>query len=180
MRTASSVAPTAGGTPEAVKMNGREAIRRYSITSADAGDHAAARCERLGKRRHPQVDAILHAEQLAGAGPALPEDAERVRLIDHQPGAVALRQVGDRVQRGDVALHREHAVDDDEHPAAVLLGLLQPVLEQIQPVVAEGAKLRPREDAAVQDRGVVAGSTMTVSAGPRIVPRCRGSPGGPW
>ena len=54
-----------------------------------SGDHAAARGQRLGEGRHPQVDAVLDAEQLGGAGAAGAEHAEGVGLVDHQPGAVA-------------------------------------------------------------------------------------------
>ena len=57
----------------------------------------------------------------------------------------------------DVALHREDAVDDDEHAAAVLGRALELLLELVEPVVAERAQLGAREQAAVEDRGVVAG-----------------------
>ncbi len=60
-------------------------------------------------------------------------------------------------QRRDVALHREDAVDDHQHAAAVALCASEHLLELLQPVVAEGAQLRAREQAAVEDRGVVAG-----------------------
>src|SRR5262249_20670472 len=35
-------------------------------------DEAAASCQRLGEGAHPQVDPLLHAEQLAGARPPRP------------------------------------------------------------------------------------------------------------
>jgi len=59
-------------------------------------------------------------------------------------------------QRSDLALHREDAVDDDEDPAVVVARLLQGALQLVHPVVAKGAQLRAAEDAAVEDRGVVA------------------------
>ena len=77
MRTAASAAPTAAGTPEAVNRNGRDWIRRKSITSAGPAITPPQRGERLRERRHPQVDAVLDAEQLAGAGAARAEHAER-------------------------------------------------------------------------------------------------------
>ena len=77
-------------------------------------------------------------------------------LVDHQPRAVLLAERDDLGQRRDVALHRVDAVDHDEDAAAVLLRGLQPLLEQVQAVVAERAQLRLREQAAVEDRGVVA------------------------
>jgi hypothetical protein len=79
-----------------------------------------------------------------------------VGLVHHQPGAEARAQVGDLRERRDVALHREDAVDHHEDAAAVVRGLLQRPLEPVQPVVAERPQLRPRQQAAVEDRGVVA------------------------
>ena len=122
-----------------------------------AGDEAAAGGERLRERPHPQVDAVLDPEQLGRPGPARAEHAGAVRLVDHQARAVGLAQLDDLGQRGDVALHREDAVDDDEDPAAVVRRPLQRLLELLEPVVAEHAQLRAREQAAVEDRGVVAG-----------------------
>ncbi len=78
-------------------------------------------------------------------------------LVHHQPRAVVLAQLADLAQWGDVALHREDAVDDDQHAAAVALRAVEHLLQLLQPVVAEGAQLRAREQAAVEDRGVVAG-----------------------
>ena len=80
-----------------------------------------------------------------------------MRLVDHEPRAEAPAQVGDLRQRRDVALHREHAVDDDEDPAAVLLRLAERALELVHLVVAKRAQLRAAEDAAVHDRRVDAG-----------------------
>ncbi len=78
-------------------------------------------------------------------------------LVDHQPSAVALAQIADLVQWRDVALHREDAVHDDQHAAAVALGAVEHLLELVQPVMAEGPELRSREQAAVEDRGMVGG-----------------------
>ena len=60
-------------------------------------------------------------------------------------------------QRRDVALHREDAVDDHHHAAAVALRAGEGALELVEAVVAEGAHLGLREQHAVEDRGVVAG-----------------------
>jgi hypothetical protein len=79
-----------------------------------------------------------------------------VRLVDHEAGAVAAAQLGDLAQGRDVALHGEHAVDHDEDPAAVHSRAVQRLLELLEPVVAERAELRAREEAPVEDRRVVA------------------------
>ena len=99
----------------------------------------------------------LEPEQLGGARAARSEHADRVRLVDHQPGAVALAQLNDRRQVAEVALHREDAVDDHHHPAAVARRALEHPLELRHLVVAERAQLRAREHAAVQNRRVVGG-----------------------
>jgi len=78
-----------------------------------------------------------------------------VRLVHHQAGAVLRAEIADLRQGGDVALHRVDAVDDDEHAAAVLARALQLLLEAVEAVVAERAQLGPREQDAVEDRGVV-------------------------
>ena len=93
----------------------------------------------------------------AAPAPRAPSTPARVRLVDHQAGAVAGAQLDDVHQRRHVALHREDAVDDDQHAAAVVLGAAERALELVHAVVAEGAHLRPREQHAVEDRGVVAG-----------------------
>ena len=68
-------------------MNGRDWIRRNSITSAGPAitpPHEASDFENVAIRRSTSV---LDAEQLGGARAARAEHAERVRLVDHQPRA---------------------------------------------------------------------------------------------
>ena len=157
MRIAASAAPSAAGTAEAVNMNGREETRRYSITSAGPAitpPHEASDFENVAIRRSTRSSTPSSS---VGARAARAEDAERVRLVDHQARAVAVAELGDLGQRRHVALHREHAVDDHEHAAAVAGRLLERVLEAVDAVVAERAQLGPGEDAAVEDRRVIAG-----------------------
>jgi hypothetical protein len=104
-----------------------------------------------------EVDAVLDAEELSGPGAALPEHAGAVRLVDHETCSESLTQVADLGKRRDVAFHREHAVDDDEHAATVAGRACQRFLELVEAVVTKRAQLRAREKAAVEDRGVVAG-----------------------
>ena len=155
--TAASAAPTRrrhgrGGEHE------RPRLRSAGTRSRRPVRRSRRRTRRATSRTSPSADRPdPRPEQLAGAGAARAEHAERVGLVDHQPGAVTAAQLGDLGQRRDVALHREDAVDDDQDAAAVAGGLLERVLEPVDPVVAEGAQLGAREDAAVEDRGVVAG-----------------------
>ena len=115
---------------------------------------AAAR-ERLGEGAHPQVDPVLDAERLAGAGAARAEDADAVRLVDHQPRAVLRAQVGDLAERRHVALHREDPVHHHEDAAAVPGRALEHRLELVHPVVAERPDPGARHHHRVEDRGVV-------------------------
>ena len=138
-------------------MNGREAIAQVLDHLGRTGDEAAAGGEALREGAHPQVDLVLEPEELAGAGAAGAEHADGVRLVDHQPGAVAPAELDDRRQVAEVALHREDAVDDHQHAAAVAGRALEHLLELRHLVVAEGAQLGARELAAVEDRGVVGG-----------------------
>src|SRR5215218_9631805 len=121
-----------------------------------AGHEPAAARQRLRERAQAQVGALLDAEQLRRARTARAQHPGGVRLVDHEPRAIALAQVADRRQRRDVALHREHAVDDDEDPAAVARGFLERALELVHAVVPVRAQLGARQQAAVEDRGVVA------------------------
>ena len=181
-RSAASAAPTAAGTAEAVKMKAREAKRRYSITSAGPGDEAAAGGEALREGPHPQVDARPRGRRARRRR----RRARRARrracassTISRAPWLAA--ELDDRRQVAEVALHREDAVDDDEHAAAVAGGPLEHLLELRHLVVAEGAQLGARELAAVEDRGVVGRVADHRVAGPEDRPdRARRSPGGRW
>ena len=89
IRSAASAAPTAaghagGGEQERARRDAQEVDHLVR-----AGDEAAAGGERLGERAHAQVDVGLDAEQLAAPGAARAEHAGAVRLVDHQPRAVA-------------------------------------------------------------------------------------------
>ena len=165
-RNAASAAPSAAGTPEAVKRNGRETDPQVLDHLRRAGDEAAAGGERLGEGAHPQVHALLDAEQLRGAGAARAEHADAVRLVDHQPRAVALAEPADVTQRRDVALHREDAVDDHEHAAAVAPARVRASSRACPCGCAGRAAASRARAAAVEDRGVVAGVDDHGVAGP--------------
>jgi hypothetical protein len=98
------------------------------------------------------------------------EHAGGVRLVHHQPRAVGLLSSTIWGSGREVALHREHAVDHHEHAAAVVHRALEHLLQLVEPVVAERAQLGPREQAAVEDRGVVGGVGDHRVPGRRIVP----------
>src|SRR5690606_15255117 len=59
---------------------------------------------------HPVGD----AEVLGGGRAGLAHEADGVGVVDHDQGADLVREVADAGQRGEVAVHREHAVGDDD------------------------------------------------------------------
>ena len=66
-------------------------------------------------------------------------------LIDHQPGAVALFQLDQLRQVGDVAVHRVQTLDDDERVAAGAPVRAQQALQMLEVVVAERECLGVRQ-----------------------------------
>ncbi len=91
----------------------------------------------------------------AGAAAADSEDADGVGVVDHEAGVVALADVDNRGQLGDVAAHAVDAVDDDE--GCLALGHApQGLLQVVGLVVAEAVDLAVGELGAVVDAGVVA------------------------
>jgi len=79
------------------------------------GDEAADRGKALAERAHDQVDLIRHAEVRRRA-PAVPQHAQAVGVIHHDPRAVAPADLDDLRQGGDIAAHAVHAVNHDQLP----------------------------------------------------------------
>ena len=79
--------------------------------------------------------------------------AETVRIVDHQPGAIALAQGQQRGQRRQVAIHAEDAVGDDDP------GFGCAVRQQGRQGIEVRMRIHARLDAgqarAVDQRGVV-------------------------
>ena len=82
---------------------------------AEAADAAQA----LGEGADQEVDVVEQAELLAEAQAARPEHAERMRLVDQQPGAVALLDLDDLAQRRAVAAGAVQALDHHQGAAGV-------------------------------------------------------------
>src|SRR5256885_2040653 len=70
-----------------------EAGRRVGEVVAQGpapGDIAAAARQRLAQRAHPEIDVVaVDRKMLAEAAPGRAEDAERMRLVDHEEGLMA-------------------------------------------------------------------------------------------
>ena len=90
-----------------------------------------------------------------GAAPVAPQHAGGMRVVNHHDAAVLFRQVDQRRQRRNIAVHREHAVGDEQLAAAVVLNLFEDGLARLDVLVGEDPDLGAREAAAVDDGGVV-------------------------
>ena len=92
------------------------------LRRGDEAAHAAA--ERLAERAGDDLDAVAGAGQRRRAAALLAEMPVRMAIVDHDDGAVALGEIADLRELGDVAVHREDAVGGDQLEArAVGVGL---------------------------------------------------------
>ena len=117
-------------------------------------DEATDGGEGFAEGAHDQVHVVGDAEVVASAPPVIAEDAESVRLIDHDAGVVFLRERDDLRQLGHVALHAEDAVDDDQLDL-VGLAFLELLFQRLHIVVLEFQFGGEREAMALDDGGVV-------------------------
>ena len=85
--------------------------------AADAG-HA------LRERTYVEVHGVHAAELLGSSASVLAEEAEAVGIVDHEAEIVFCLECGDLVQDTHRAGHSVDALGDEEHSAAVLVGLL--------------------------------------------------------
>ena len=90
---------------------------------------------------------------LGGPAPGLPDEPRGVRVVDERQRAVLLGEGDDPVERGEVAVHGEDAVGDDD--AEPLVGVLEELLLEVRHVaVLVGVGHRLAEAHPVHDRGV--------------------------
>ena len=75
----------------------------------------------------------------ADAAPGFAEHAERMGFVDHQEGLVALLDVDEARQVGDVAIHAVEAFDDDQRALEVAADFAEDVFQRGRVVVVEGA-----------------------------------------
>ena len=75
---------------------------------------ATLHTERLGKRTRLKINLALKAKMVNDARTAFTKDALAVTVVNVNHGTVFLSEGRDLVKRGDVTVHREHAVRDDE------------------------------------------------------------------
>ncbi len=90
------------------------------------------------------------------AAPVLAEKTGGVAIVDHGQGVELVGEVADRRQVGDRAVHRKHAVGDNQPDLGVAGGF--ELRSQVGHIVVGIAKpLRLAEPDAVDDAGVVQG-----------------------
>ena len=94
------------------------------------------------------------AVQCVRPAPAGPDEADRVRVVDHDERVVAVGEVADLVELGEVAVHREDAVGRDE-PVPGIRASREPRLELVHVAVRVPLPPRLAEPDPVDDRGVV-------------------------
>jgi hypothetical protein len=91
---------------------------------------------------------------LRRAGAGLPDEADRVGVIDHDQRVVGLGEVADAGQRSEVAVHREHAVGRDDPAPSARCGL-ELYGEVVEVAVPVAVTRRLRQPYAVDDARVV-------------------------
>ena len=123
----------------------------------DGGDVAARRsAQRLAQRAGENID--LHAGPVRRAAALRPDEAGGVAVIHHDQGVMAVGQRADLAQLGEIAIHREYAIGDDDDAAGTALARrLQLGFEVVHVAIGEAEALRLGEPDAVDDRGVVQG-----------------------
>src|SRR5690606_38489718 len=102
---------------------------------------AAGSAERLPERRGNDVYAVRYDLVLRCAAAGRTEEARRVAVVDHDERLVAVGELSDVGERGDVAVHAEHAVGRDQARSRALR-LLQAAFEVLHVAVAVAQALR--------------------------------------
>ncbi len=119
-----------------------------------AGDDAPHHPEGLGQRPNLHVELAVQAKVVHDA-PALAQHPLAVGIVHHGHQPVPLGDLVELVQGGDVAVHREHPIGDQQPPAVVPDVLLDHPLAVGRVAVLVDDDFGPREAATVNDGGVV-------------------------
>ena len=142
------------------------------MTSAGPGDEAAAGGQRLAERadragrRGPRRRAARAVPAPRAPSTPAPWASSTIRRAPKRSHRSQISR-----QRRDVALHREDAVDDDEHAAAVARRALERALELVDAVVAERrAAWRARAGSRRGSRRGRRSRRRRCRRAPRIVP----------
>ena len=99
-----------GGGEDEARRVGAHGVNHCGLS----GDVAAQRAERLGERAFDDIDAVGEAVALGDAAATVAIHANRMDLVDVGHGVVLVGEVGDRLDGGDVAVHRIDALEHDQ------------------------------------------------------------------
>ncbi len=122
-----------------------------------AGGNPTDSGEGLRKGSEIEIDPVLYTEVLAGAPTGFAHHAEAVGIVDEHPRTVALLELADLGESGDVPSHPVYPLGHDEDAAlAVLVCSLEVILQVVHVVVLERteASARRSQDRPVDDRGM--------------------------
>jgi hypothetical protein len=112
--------------------------------------------ERLAERARHQVDTIADSEELGRARSGRAQDAGGMGVVHHHQCVVLLGHRAQVTEGRDVAVHREHAVGDDEDAARTGGPRGRQLSVEVPQVAVRVAEpLRLRQPDAVDDRRVV-------------------------
>ena len=145
--TRRAAAAVSAGVGAVVKMYGPGPVDDQVRQPAGSGDEPAERAEGLRQGADPQ-------DRRVGSGNEVGSE-DRVGLVDHEQCTVAGRQLEQAVDVGEVAVHREHGVGDDERHGALGPGGSTRSSERVEVAVRVDGDLGTREPGPVDDRRVV-------------------------
>ena len=120
-------------------------------------DIAAGRAaQRLAQRAGEDIG--LHARPVRRAAALRADEAGGVAIIDHHQRIMGIGELADIRQLGEIAIHGEHAIgDDDDAAGAGTARLLQLLFEIVHVAIGEAVALGLGQADAVDDRGMVQG-----------------------
>ena len=118
----------------------------------------AARCtaERLAQGAGDDVDFAENAAVLMGAATGAAKEPAGVAFVDTEQRAESIADFTDLIELGDRAVHREHAVGENQGEACTgVPGFFQAALQISHVVMLVAVALRFAQPDAVDDRGMV-------------------------
>ena len=115
-------------------------------------DIPAAGRQRLGQRPHPDFDRFrIDALHLRDAPARVAENAERVRLIHHQPGVVPRLHLDELREVGEVTVHRIKALDHHQNALVPPAHAGKRLIHPVEIIVWKGQPRRTGEARAFSD-----------------------------
>ncbi len=121
---------------------------------ATAGHVPAQSPDRFRQRTDLDIHPAVHVEMVDRSPPVLPEHSTGMRIVDHHDAAGVFREITQRGQRAEVAIHAEHAIGNKEATLICWKTADDPA-GGVNILVREHLDRRSAEAAPVDDAGVV-------------------------